>query len=297
MEALRRQTRAFLLFVLLLSLVLLFSVLFQQKTSGQKQAAAGQQETAAAVPNQQQIAAQIQALPPVGTFVYGKSGLGADLTCTRVLPNGPVNAVLLLTFEVHGYEDAYAKDGQVLVDIGHAVAQWAQSNRGALGNTALYLVASANPDGLAHGVSNNGVGRCQVSLGVNINRDFPAGFKVIADARDHTLSAPLAAPESRALADLVGAVKPAAVIDVHGWENHVLGDQTLASYLLPVTTTKRYGPFDEKCNGFFSLWASTQGARAALLELPRKKSGLYPTDFYISRVEGSLAGLAGILGK
>lgn len=296
MEALRRQTRIFLLFVLLLASVLLFSVLFQQKASGQKQAGGVQQALpSAAGSNQQQIAAQLQALPPVGTFVYGKSGLGADLICTRVLPDGPVKAALLFTFEVHGYEDAYAGDGQVLVDIGHAVAQWAGSDRGALGNTALYLVASVNPDGLAHGQSQNGIGRCQVSLGVNINRDFPTGFKAIADARDHTLSTPLAAPESRALVDLVGAVKPAAVIDVHGWENHVLGDRTLAPYLLPVTTTKRYGAFDAKCGGFFSLWASTQGGRAALLELPLNATSA-PGE-YAARIEASVSGLAEMLGK
>lgn len=287
MGMLRKQTQGLLFFVLLLTVTLVFALLFQQKTIAKNQP---QPSTLSSLSNQQNIAAQLQTMPPVGTFLYGKSGLGVNLDCVRVLPNQPVKSTLLMTFEVHGYEDASPKDGQVLVNIGNAVAQWAGSNRGALGNMALYIVPSVNPDGLSNGDSNNGKGRCQISLGVNINRDFPAEFKVIPNARDHTLSTPLAAPESQALADLVAEIKPTVVIDVHGWEDHVLGNQEIATYFLPVTSTRKYGPFDARCAGFFSLWASTQGAKAALLELPN--NAIPHSDYYIAKIEDGIAALA-----
>lgn len=294
MEALRRQTHVLLFLVLVLVLGMVFAVLFQQSVITVKSSAASQAAVSTSS-NRQNIAAQMQALPPVGTFIYGKSGLGTNLTCMRILPEGTVNATFLMTFEIHGFEDAYPKDGQVLVNIGDAVAQWAANNRVRLGHTALYLVASANPDGLADGVSNNGKGRCQISLGVNINRDFPTDFTVITNARDHTLSAPLAAPESLALTDLVESIHPTAVLDVHGWEDHVLGNQQVSSCFLPVTSTRKYGPFDAaRCHGFFSLWASTQGAKAALLELP--KNATIAPDYYISKIENGVETLVKSIG-
>lgn len=286
MEALRKHTHNLLLFVLLLTGILVFALLFQQKTVAQKQMHSASVPTPS---NQQSIASQMQSMPPTGTLVYGKSGLGANLNCVRILPDGPIKAALLMTFEIHGYEDAFPKDGQVLVNIGNAVAQWAASNRAVLGNMALYIVPSANPDGLSNGESNNGKGRCQISLGVNINRDFPTDFHIIPDARDHTLSAPLAAPESQALVDLVTEIKPTVVIDVHGWEDHILGDAGVASYFLPATTTKINTPFDAKCAGFFSLWASTQGARADLLELPQNAT--VSPDYYTSKIEAGITEL------
>lgn len=295
MWTLQRQTVGLLLFTVVFAVALVFSLLFQSKEPLKGQADPA--TAASVVSNQQRIAEQLQALPAVGTFVYGKSGLGANLNCIRILPDKPVKTSVLMTLEIHGYEDAYAKDGQVLVDIGNAVIAWASSNRSVLDTTALYVVPSANPDGLADGISQNGKGRCQMSLGVNINRDFPTGFKVIANARDHTLAAPLAAPESQALVDLVTQIKPAVVVDVHGWEDHVLGNAAIASFFLPVTVSKRFSAFDAKCNGFFSLWASTQGAESILLELPRTTKGVYPVDFYSSRIESSISALVQSLGE
>lgn len=291
MDALGKYTKTLVLLVLLFTGALLFSLLLTQDAPVK---AAEKASVSAAGSNQDQIASRMQSLPQVGTFVYGKSGLGADLTCARILPDGNVKANILIVFELHGYEDIHPKDGQVLVDIGHSVIRQFSANRSALAGAALYVVASANPDGITNGESANGKGRCQISLGIDLNRDFPANFKVTADARNHTLSSPLSAPESRALANLFAVVKPAAVLDVHGWEDHTIGDAQVMSLFLSSTASKRQEPFDSKCGGFFSLWASTQGAKAALLELP--PNTIRSPDYYAARIEDGLSQLARLVG-
>lgn len=204
-------------------------------------------------------------------LAYGKSGLGKNLICNRISPAAPVKGVILMTFEVHGYEDLYPKDGQALVDIGSLVSSYFSIHPDLLNGYALYVVPSANPDGLANGISNNGEGRCQISLGVNINRDFPYNFEVISDSRNHTLSQPLSAPESRALKSLVDSVKPAAVIDAHGWLDELIGDKQVASAFqsgMGGMGITRQLDFNSSMHGFFSAWAGTQGAKAMLLEYP-----------------------------
>ncbi len=287
MDMLRKQSRAVALLVMLVAFSLLLSLLFTETVPARSSPSAG---SAA----QKQIKTQLSALPAVGTFSYGKSGLGTSLTCVRILPQGQVKASILLTFEIHGFEDDYPRDGQILVDIGNAAAAAAAKDRAALGHTALYLVASANPDGLAEGTTANGKGRCQISRGVDINRDFPEGFRTLTDARNYTEATPLSVPESAGLADLVKTLKPAAVVDVHGWEDHLVGDPSVTALFANATVSHRQRAFDANCDGFFSLWASTQGAKAALLELP-KNAAASPDD-YAARIESDIYALAKLVG-
>lgn len=82
-----------------------------------------------------------------------------------------------LVFEVHGSEDAYPRDGTELVSRARAVIAHFVSAPGGLGPVTLAVVVVANPDGLGYGTTNGGPGRCQVSRRIDINRDFPAGFR------------------------------------------------------------------------------------------------------------------------
>ncbi len=211
------------------------------------------------------------AAAPVNRFVYGKSGLGQELFCTGIAPEGDSRARLLLTYEVHGFEDDYPRDGQTLVDIGNAVIAYFSGRRAALASCTLYVVPSANPDGLAYGTTAYGKGRCQISLGVDINRDFAYSFTPIGSAREHTLSAPFSAPESRALEALVQKIKPNAVIDTHGWYNEFIGSEALDGPFrqnLGMQSASRSDFSPRLQHGFFSAWAGTQHAQAMLLELP-----------------------------
>lgn len=164
----------------------------------------------------------LTAIPAVGAeeggvtcteVVYGTSENGRDLTCCVLTDGAEYSRTLLLNFAIHGYEDAYAADGQVLVDfaerlIGH------YSRQTTLHGCRLVIVPCANPDGLLDGSTNNGFGRCNAK-GIDLNRDFDAGHYPFQNARNYTPE-PFSAAESRALRDLYWAYLPDVVIDFHG---------------------------------------------------------------------------------
>lgn len=228
-----------------------------------------EQETVSSMQsNVQSISSQSSAITGTGQIVYGKSGLGVNLICNKISPLSPVNYRILLVFEIHGYEDEFARDGQSLVDMGNSVTAYFSSNRALLNGCELYIVPSANPDGLTNGQSKDGKGRCQISLGVNINRDFDFNFMVLPDPRDHTLDKPFSAPETCALRDLFYAVRPNVSIDDHGWLDELIGDKTLENIFSGEIGVDHLYQFTAKEHGFYSGWAGAQGAKSMLLEYP-----------------------------
>jgi protein MpaA len=294
MNYLYKTSRILYVFTGLLVFAIIFCLLLTPASSKIKRASSKPAVSKPPLSNTQEIFEQSESIKTSGKIIYGKSGLGVNLICEKISPDVSVKAKILMTFEIHGYEDQYPKDGQVLVDIGSFVANYFAANRNLLNKCELYIVASANPDGLAHGITNNGVGRCQVSLGVNINRDFPYDFKIITNSRDHTLDKPFAAPESRGLRDLVASLKPDVVIDCHGWEDSFIGDKGLAACFensMPMYGYNLYN-FTSINNGYFSAWASTQGAKAMLFEYPpeaTKNIGVY--------ANGTIAGLKNLINN
>lgn len=111
------------------------------------------------------ILAQSNSINGSGKIVYGKSGLGKNLICYKISPVSPVKGKILMTYEIHGFEDDYPRDGQVLVAMGNSLIDYFSKNRTLLGGYELYIVPSANPDGLSNGTTQDGKGRCQISLG------------------------------------------------------------------------------------------------------------------------------------
>ena len=233
----------------------------------------------------------------VETSEYGKSGLNRPLKVVSLKPP-VVKSKVLATFEIHGYEDSYAKYGQVLVNIANKVIEHFSVHPKDLGTTELFVVPSANPDGLIDGTTNNGKGRCQISGGIDINRDFDYNWSKKTNSRNKTLS-PFSAPESRALRDLVIKTKPNDVIDVHGWlgTRHSKTQKIVEKATGKVTYKTTYWTtpgtsygISSLCQffqksigigrtsslfgvpGYFAGWASKYAQRTALIELPGPKT-------------------------
>jgi hypothetical protein len=194
---------------------------------------------------------------------FGKSENGRDLIAHIYEPKN-FNNTILLNFAIHGFEDAYPQDGQVLVDAATFLMDHYSDNIESLKSTRLIIVPCANPDGLMDGTTNNGFGRCNAN-GVDLNRDFDANHIVLTDERNKTLE-PFSASESRALRDLVLSEKPNVVIDFHGWLNYTIGDGNIAQVFADKVGLQHKTEFNENCNGYFSYWASLQNADALLVE-------------------------------
>lgn len=195
-------------------------------------------------------------------FRYGQSVRERDLVCWSIHPV-EFDRTVLLNFEIHGWEDSYAADGQLLVDLGNALVEhYSQSND--LSGCRLLIIPSANPDGLADGYTNNGTGRCNYD-GVDLNRDFDANHVANPEGRNYT-PYPFSAPESRALRDLVWAAEPDVVVDFHGWLNYTIGNSDLAEVFSLHTTLHQKYELTTGASGYFAYWAQLQGAEAILVE-------------------------------
>lgn len=196
------------------------------------------------------------------SFRFGQSVLGRDLVCWNI-QQGAYSRTLLLNFAIHGWEDSYAADGQLLVDLGNALVEhYSQSED--LQGCRLLIVPCANPDGIAEGVTQDGFGRCNAD-GIDLNRDFDANHVVCTNPRNYT-PAPFSGAESRALRDLVWASEPDIVIDFHGWLNYTIGSSELAEVFSTCIGVNHKKELTTSANGYFAYWAQLQGAEALLME-------------------------------
>jgi len=203
-------------------------------------------------------------------FTYGKSELGRDLTCYVFTPRDFTDTVLL-NFAIHGYEDEYAADGQILVETANQLIDYYNDNPDKLGKTRLLIVPCANPDGLYEGYTNNGYGRCNAN-GVDLNRDFDANYVARSDVRYYTPYA-FSASESRALRDLVNNYSADVVIDFHGWLDYTIGDYELAQVFYEELGLAHYTEFtNTNAGGYFANWAHQQGALGLLVEFSNSTS-------------------------
>ncbi len=144
------------------------------------------------------------------SFKFGSSVLGRDMVCWSIQPDS-YSRTVLLNFAIHGWEDSYVADGQLLVDLGNALVEY-YSFSSDLKGCRLLIIPCANPDGIAEGTTNNGFGRCNAD-GIDLNRDFDANHVVNTTARNYT-PAPFSSVESQALRDLVWAADPDVVVDL-----------------------------------------------------------------------------------
>lgn len=210
----------------------------------------------------------------VKKVVYGSSGMGRNLYYYKI---GNGKKTLLMNFGIHGYEDAWAKDGYELTKLAKGLIDKLGKNYNNLdlNDWSIYIIPSANPDGLLDGYTNNGPGRCQVTKKIDLNRNFPVKFEPNSNERNFNGTKALAVPESRALANLVSQLSKRGgdfvLLDVHGWLNETLGDYNVSKYF-----DNQFGigntPLNDNFKGYLIEYGKSLGADVSLVELPRPSS-------------------------
>lgn len=196
-------------------------------------------------------------------FVYGQSELGRDLICHRV-GEADAERSMLMVFGVHGFEDAYDHDGVVLKLIAEGLISHYTENAQELQDFCLYIIPSANPDGLIDGSSMNGFGRCN-ALGIDVNRDFPFDWEPNDTTRNQTGDAPLATAEARAICQLVEDIQPDYGVDVHGWKKAAYGNGRMAeTFAAPF----RFKVKRLSTEGMLGAWLHSMTTEGILMELP-----------------------------
>ncbi len=221
---------------------------------------------------------------------YGRSGSGRELLAYRF---GTGKHVLVAAFAIHGWEDNFQQDGQLLSDTADLLIQaltGPAAQQLASGDWTVYVLPCLNPDGLYDGWTCNGPGRCtthclnadglvEAGTGVDLNRCFPYRFVWDYSSRNYCGSEPLGAREAVALAQFTQSVMGEGynvLIDTHGWYCQTIvsdgwsGDlfQTFQDYF-PGNSYASLGGAD----GYFSAWAAYElGYDACLFEFPSVSS-------------------------
>lgn len=199
---------------------------------------------------------------------YGTSGKGQALKYYK-LGNG--TNVAFTIFEQHGWEDAWAYDGEELIKIAQRVMQ-DLSSTGISSNWTLYIIPYANPDGVTHGYTNNGPGRCTVTSAVDMNRCWPANFVPYYTSRNYTGAEPLGTIEAQSLKNFIEnniGNGEKIILDIHGWLDKTYGDSEIGNYFsnqFGFTHVARYG------SGYLTTWGKAIGAKTCLVEYPMPTS-------------------------
>ena len=220
---------------------------------------------------------------------YGSSGLkvkgdsnGQNLRYYKI-GDGP--NVYFATFAVHGFEDGWNNDGQVLTRIAEDFQNKLieMQDNDLASKWTIYIFPSVNPDGEYHGWTNNGPGRTSIfsaapnNKGIDINRCWSAGYtSQTKKDRNYNGTEPFQSYESRALRDFLLNKKSqngqTVLVDLHGWLNETIGDEEIGRFY-----RSRYGMSKHIYTygqGYLVNWARTnlgsngRTARASLVELP-----------------------------
>lgn len=201
---------------------------------------------------------------------YGKSGLGNDLKWYKI---GSGKNVAFAVFEQHGWEDAWAFDGIELLKIANTfMNKLSSTSQSVFEQWTVYVIPSANPDGLSDGYTNNGPGRCTVSTKTDMNRCWPSNFVPYYTSRNYTGAKALGAPEADLLKSFIESKFGSftnVVLDIHGWLNKTYGDSKIGSYFgeqFGFSHSSSYG------SGYLETWAYNKGAKACLVEFPMPNS-------------------------
>ena len=216
-----------------------------------------------------------------GAYLHGVSG-GSELICYKY-GDGP--NVLFATFCVHGFEDSWDRDGEILVktanDFYDRLIQ--EQDYSLAEKWTIYIFPEVNPDGRRLGTTKNGPGRTtlysMVGKGIDINRSWQTGssYERFTSDRNYNGTEGFQAYEARYLRDFILSHKTNngqnVLIDFHGWENQLIGDESICKYYkeqYPSCRTTGYGRYGSQ---YIISWARLNiGAKVALVELPLANS-------------------------
>ena len=215
-------------------------------------------------------------------FVYGQSELGRDLVCHRVGREDAEHSLLMI-FGIHGYEDAFDRDGEVLKMIAERLIGHYSEKPEELQSVCLYIIPCANPDGLLEGNTWEGFGRSNAS-GIDINRDFSSDWSRQTKSRNRTGRSPFSTAEARAIRDLVLSVRPDYAMDVHGWSECSYGNGEMARVF-----AQPFGLETQRLRGggMACAWLNTVTEESMLRELPSgPDKGPYVTYSFNGLKEG-----------
>jgi protein MpaA len=126
----------------------------------------------------------------------GRSVEGRAIKAVVIGPRDAARTVLVVG-SVHGNETA-----------GHAIVRALRARGAAPAGTALWLIRSSNPDGVARGTRQN-------ARGVDLNRQAPHRWEALPRGTFYSGPRPLSEPESRAAIRLVRRIRPAVTIWYH----------------------------------------------------------------------------------
>ncbi len=194
--------------------------------------------------------------------VYGKSYQGRELYAYIFNDTPKATKTLFMDFAVHGFEDDYYRDGQVLVNCALKIAEHYKADCSELKNYRLVLIPCANPDGTYAGVNDKracstAFGRCTANH-VDMNRDFLT----------------FGAQESVYLRDMLKKYKPTVYVNGHGWLDTVLGNKEVGSIFVNTLglNYNQYGDYGYE-KGYIIGWvAHNLGSKSVLLEFASPES-------------------------
>lgn len=212
-----------------------------------------------------------------GAKIKGVNG-GTDLEYYRY---GSGENVLFTTFCVHGYEDSWDRDGGVLVDIANNLYTRLinEQDKDIAKNWTIYIFFEVNPDGRRLGTTNKGPGRTtlysKVDRGIDINRSWQTGssYKTYTDSRNYNGTEGFQAYEAEYLRDFLLSHKSkngkTVLIDLHGWEDQLIGDEEICKYYKKQYTSCKTTGYGRYGTQYLITWARQNlGAKVSLVELP-----------------------------
>ena len=224
-----------------------------------------------------------------GQGIYGQSGAkingvsgGSDLEYLR-FGDGP--NVFFATFCLHGFEDSWDRDGTVLVDIANNFYNRlvAEQDGELAKNWTIYIFREVNPDGRRLGTTKNGPGRTtlysKVGRGIDINRSWQTGstYVMYDKPRNYNGTEGFQAYEAEALRDFLLSHKSqtgkTVLVDLHGWEDQLIGDEEICKYYKQQYTSCRTTGYGRYGTQYLITWARQNlGAKVSLVEMPLANS-------------------------
>ena len=211
-----------------------------------------------------------------GAKIKGVSG-GSNLEYFKF---GYGENVLFATFCVHGYEDAWDRDGEALVNIANDFFNRLVSDgNGPLAKKwTIYVFPEVNPDGRRLGTTNNGPGRTTIyskaGKGIDMNRCWQTGsdYQRYTSKRNYNGTTGFQAYEAASLRDFLLSHKSkngeTILVDLHGWLDQLIGDEEICQYYEKQysSNTLSYGRYGTQ---YLIAWGRENlGAKVALVELP-----------------------------